>query len=87
MYYTYTIYDKIDKKFYIGFTRNLQSRIKEHLRGNSNTTKKYKSLELVYYEVCVSKLDAEKRERQLKTGFGRGYLKKRIENYLKNLGS
>jgi len=40
-----------------------------------------KDWKLVYYEVCLSKKDAQKRERQLKTGFGRGYLRKRLENY------
>jgi putative endonuclease len=37
---------------------------------------------LVYCEVCLSKKDAQNRERQLKTGFGRGYLKRRLKNFL-----
>jgi len=32
--------------------------------------------------VCQKETGARKRELQLKTGFGRGYLKRRIENYL-----
>lgn len=37
---------------------------------------------LVYYEACLSHKDAAEREKQLKTGFGRGYLKKRLKDYL-----
>jgi hypothetical protein len=32
-------------------------------------------------EACLSKEDASEREKQLKTGFGRGYLKRRLKNY------
>jgi len=35
---------------------------------------------LVYYEACLEKDNAVKREKELKTGFGRAYLKRRIGN-------
>ena len=35
-------------------------------------------MELVYYEAGLDKESAIKREKQLKTGFGRAYLKRRI---------
>jgi putative endonuclease len=54
----------------------------DHLNKNVTTTKKFDKIVLVYYEACLSKKDARKRELQLKTGFGRGYLKRRMENYL-----
>jgi putative endonuclease len=52
------------------------------MRGEVFATKKFDTIELVYYEACISKTDAIKRELQLKTGFGRGYIKKRLESYL-----
>ncbi len=70
------------KKFYIGLTEDLQNRIKEHKNGEVRTTKSFDKILLVYYEACLNKTDARKRELQLKSGFGRGYLKRRIENYL-----
>ncbi|MCX6723280.1 MAG: GIY-YIG nuclease family protein [Candidatus Staskawiczbacteria bacterium] len=82
MYYVYAIYDKISGRFYIGYTGDLQKRILEHKYGNNLTTKKMLDQELVYYEASVSKKDAEAREKQLKTGFGRGYLKRRLKDYL-----
>jgi putative endonuclease len=83
MYYTYALYSKKINKFYIGFTDNLKRRTKEHKSGKTHSTKRMKDFELTYYEACKSKKDAQDRERQLKTGFGRGYLKRRLENYLR----
>lgn len=82
MYYVYAIYDKFSDRFYIGYTNDLRKRIIEHKSKQNFTTKRMLSQKLAYYEACVSKKDAQKREKQLKTGFGRGYLRKRLEDYL-----
>jgi len=82
MFYVYAFYDKNRKVFYIGFTNDLKRRVQEHENGKTHTTYRMADKLLVYYEACLSKEDAMKREKQLKTGFGRGYLKRRLENYL-----
>ena len=53
----------------------------QHKAKNVLSTKKFDTIELVYCEACLCKKDAQKRELQLKTGFGRGYLKRRLKNY------
>jgi putative endonuclease len=82
MFYVYAFYDKIRCIFYVGFTEDLKRRVKEHKMGKSFTTSKMSEKLLVYYEACLAKKDATEREKQLKTGFGRGYLKRRLKNYL-----
>lgn len=82
MHYVYALYSRKLDKFYIGVTNNLLKRIKEHKSGKVHTTYRMKDFELAYYEACLSKKDATARERQLKTGFGRGYLRKRLKNYI-----
>lgn len=82
MYYVYVFYTKSFDKFYIGYTDNLKQRVTEHKRGKVYTTYRMKDFELVYYEACLSKKDAQIRERRLKTGFGRGYLRKRLQDSL-----
>jgi putative endonuclease len=82
MYYVYAFYDKIREIFYVGYTNDLKRRVKEHNVGKTQTTSRMPDKLLVYYEACLSKKDAEEREKQLKTGFGRGYLKRRLKNYL-----
>jgi putative endonuclease len=64
---------------------DLKNRLTEHKNGEVQTTKKFDNVELIYYEACKSKTDARRRELQLKTGFGRGYLKRRLGDYLKNI--
>ena len=71
-------------KFYIGFSSNLKERISAHKSKKVQTTKSFDKLTLVYYEACLNETDARKRELKLKTGFGRGYIKGRIEEYLRD---
>lgn len=78
MFYTYVLKSKEDNKHYIGFTTDLRKRIKEHNNGLVDVTKDRRPLRLVYYEACLSKEKALKREKYFKTGFGRRYLKNRI---------
>ena len=76
-FYTYVL-KCADTNFYIGSTSDLKKRLDEHCRGASSDTSKRLPIELVYYEACRSIDAARERERQLKTGFGRGYLRKRL---------
>jgi len=76
-FYTYVLQFK-NKKLYIGYCKSLKNRLKEHFDGRVDSTKFFRPLELIYFEACLSKKLAEKRERQLKSGYGRGYLKRRL---------
>ncbi|OGY41437.1 MAG: excinuclease ABC subunit C [Candidatus Buchananbacteria bacterium RBG_13_36_9] len=87
MYFTYVLLSKKDNKFYIGYTDNLIGRIKEHKKGKVKSTKYRLPVILIYYECCINKFDAIKRERFLKSGMGRRYLKNRLKNYLKEKAS
>lgn len=78
MYYTYVLRSIKNGSLYIGSTEDLKRRFAEHNEGKSEYTSKYTPWELVYYEAGRSKESAIKREKQLKTGFGRAYLKRRI---------
>ena len=80
MYYNYVIKSKKDGKLYIGFTNNLKERIENHNNGLVKSTKDRRPFKLIYYEACLNKNDAIRREKSLKTGFGRAYLKRRISD-------
>ena len=67
-----------DQKLYTGYTNDLKSRLKEHNNGTVESTKNRIPFELVYYEACLDKNKAIKREKYFKTGFGRRFLKDRI---------
>lgn len=77
-YYTYVLKSIKDSKLYIGWTNDLKNRLLKHKSGKVVATKDRRPLELIYYEACLSRLKAIKREKQLKTGFGRKFIKSRI---------
>lgn len=85
MYFTYVLECRKgnQSKLYIGYCTDLRNRYKEHIAKEVKTTKIFDRVKLIYYEACLNKTDARKREIQLKTGFGRGYLNRRLAVYLK----
>lgn len=82
MYYTYVLQSKEDLKFYTGFTMNLKLRIEQHNKGIVESTKDRRPLKLIYYEACIERNDAVKREKYLKSYHGKMYLRRRLKSYL-----
>jgi len=82
MYYVYVLLSLKDNKFYIGLTRDLKRRLKEHNSGKNTSTKSRLPLELIYYEAHLPKTDAERRERYFKTSKGKSTLKQMLRDSL-----
>ena len=81
-FYVYVIESiKSENEIYIGFTQDLKERLVQHNEGLSTSTKRYMPWRLIYYEACRDRLDAERRERYLKTSQGRRLLKRRLKEY------
>ncbi len=80
MYYVYVIKSLIDGKLYTGHTKNLLKRFHQHNQGMVESTKRKKPFKLIYYEASNFLQDAISREKSLKTGFGRAYLKRRLND-------
>ncbi len=85
-YFTYVLYSIKDRKFYIGFTHNLEQRLRDHSLGNVDSTRARRPLEIIHYEYFINEDDAKAREVFLKSGFGRSQLKLSLKRTLKNLG-
>lgn len=77
-YYTYVLRSLKNGNLYIGWTNDLEGRFKKHNSGKVFATRNWRPYRLVYCEACLSKEKAIAREKSLKTGFGRKYLKNRI---------
>jgi len=86
MYYVYLIQSRKDKQFYTGFTGDLQNRLREHNAGKVPSTKERGPFELIYYEACLNEQDALAREKYLKSGMGKRYLKNRLRRFLSLTG-
>jgi len=74
----YAIKSLIKNYIYVGQTDNLQRRLEEHNKGKNRTTKPYKPFKLILGEIFKTRIEARKREKYLKSGCGREYLKKSI---------
>lgn len=83
MYYVYVLHSAPNNKLYTGYSSNLKQRLKEHLQGKVYSTKFKTKLELIYFEGCVSKIDALRREQYLKSGTGKKYLRSRLKFWQK----
>jgi putative endonuclease len=81
MHYTYVLRSKKDHKFYTGYTSDLRGRFEQHARGSVVSTRDRRPLELVYYEACKEKDDAQRREKYLKSYRGHMFLKSRLKSY------
>jgi len=78
MFYVYVIKSLKDGKIYVGHTNDLKERIGQHNGGQVKSTRLRKPFKLIYYESSNILEDAVRREKSLKTGFGRRYLKNRL---------
>ena len=81
-YYVYVLQSDKDRNFYVGHTNNLRERVKQHNNGKVLATRNRMPLKLVYFEASLDRMDATKREKYLKTAWGKRYIKSRLGNYL-----
>ena len=79
MWYTYVLQSKKDNNWYTGYTDDLRKRIVQHNEGTNRSTKGGVPWALIYYEYCLNQRDARAREKYLKSGMGKRYLKNRLQ--------
>ena len=84
MYYVYLLQYGNEERHYIGCTKNLRKRVREHRAGNGGQTTTRVSdpdkWRLIYYEAYPTKSAAHDREEKLKQyGSALQKLKKRIQ--------
>jgi putative endonuclease len=83
VFYLYVLRSESDSGFYIGFSTNLRARLRQHQDGESLATKSRGPWKLIYYEAYTEREDAEGREKFLKSGAGRRFLRTQLRHYLK----
>jgi putative endonuclease len=83
VFYVYLLRSVADGGFYIGYSTDLKRRLSEHKKGASFATKHRGPWKLIYYEAYVDREDAEEREKYLKSGSGRRFLRAQLRHYLK----
>lgn len=76
MYYAYVLKSLSANHFYIGYTNNLERRLKYHNNGKVNWTRRYRPWKIIYSEQFENKNEAIRKEKYFKTHAGRNWLKK-----------
>ena len=84
MFYVYILESKQNGSLYVGSTRDLKRRVEEHAQGLNRSTKRYAPWKLIYYEACLHRIDATRREKWLKSTHGGRMIKSRLREYLRN---
>jgi putative endonuclease len=83
-HYVYVLLSQKDKNLYIGYTQDLETRLKKHNAEENFSTKSRTPLEYIYVEACKNKIDANRREMYLKTTQGGRFLKIRLKEFFNN---
>ncbi len=86
MFYVYILQSQKDKRWYTGSTSDLRKRFSQHNNQEVYSTKNRGPFTLIYYEACINELDARVREKYLKTGMGKRYIKNRLKRFLSLTG-
>ena len=82
-HYVYILKGRLSK-IYVGRTDDLKRRYEEHKQCKVWTTSRMLPVKLIFYEAFLSKNDAIRREKYLKTNKGKSTLKLMLRNYLNN---
>ncbi|MBI2428164.1 MAG: GIY-YIG nuclease family protein [Ignavibacteriales bacterium] len=75
MFIVYVLKSVRHFRFYVGFSKNVAKRIKEHNGGRTKSTKGYRPWILLFTEEFQSRSEARMREKELKSGVGKEYIK------------
>jgi putative endonuclease len=80
MFYVYVLNSLNRNYIYVGMSSDIERRVNDHNNGYNRTTKPYKPFKLVLVEEFPTRALAREREKYLKSGIGKEYLKALIKN-------
>jgi putative endonuclease len=75
-FYVYVLRSSKDNGYYIGISATPNKRLRNHNWGMTKSTKGRRPFKLMYVETVSSREEARKREKYLKSGVGREFIKK-----------
>jgi putative endonuclease len=75
MFTVYALKSEKDGRIYVGFTQDINRRLKEHNSGKTKSTKGWAPWFVIFTEEVETREEARVREIYLKSGVGKEYLK------------
>ena len=82
MFTVYVLYSESFNKIYIGYTSDIEQRVKSHNElATKGWTIRFRPWKVIHTEIFESKHDAMKREKQLKTAAGRDWVWQLVKGF------
>ena len=75
MFSVYVLFSEKFNRTYTGFTSNLERRLKDHNAERNKSTKAFVPWIVIYTEEVENRIAAREREKYLKSGIGRDFIK------------
>jgi putative endonuclease len=75
MFIVYVLKSESYDRFYIGMTMDLDRRLYEHNFGKTKSIRFYRPWKVFYFETFETRREAREREKFLKSGYGREFIK------------
>ncbi|WP_100313992.1 GIY-YIG nuclease family protein [Thermoflavifilum aggregans] len=76
-YQVYVLRSRKDGRFYVGMSGDVERRLSEHNRGQTRSTRAYRPWELIWVEGYDTRSAAREREKYLKSGVGKEWIKRK----------
>jgi len=77
-HYVYVLKSEKDGNIYIGITNNIERRVRQHNTAKNLSTKYRIPFRLIYKEKHKNRIEARAREKFLKSGCGREWIKEKF---------
>ncbi|WP_248724525.1 GIY-YIG nuclease family protein [Seonamhaeicola sp. ML3] len=84
--FVYVLISEKDGRFYVGMTSNVEKRLAEHNAGRTKSTKGYRPWKLFFFESLDNREEARKREKYLKSGYGKQWIKEKYKRSYNSVG-
>ncbi len=82
IFYVYALSSEYDNSIYVGMSQDVGRCLVEHNRGQVQSTRSKRPFRVVYKKEFCSRIDARRHEKYIKSGFGRKFIKRKIEQGL-----
>ncbi|MCF7824984.1 MAG: GIY-YIG nuclease family protein [Candidatus Marinimicrobia bacterium] len=80
MYYVYVLQSCSSSYRYVGRTKDLESRLKQHNAGKTKSNRAYRPFQILYFESIPGYTEACRREKYLKSAGGRRFIKNKFDS-------
>ena len=75
MYTIYALRSLVRNYIYVGMTNNIERLLNQHDTSQVKSTTAYAPFKLIYHEIADTRPEARVREKYLKSGIGKEFLK------------